>query len=151
MTVVTANGGFLSKHAIGVFSTTPFVGSWAATRREPAEYQREIDEADEVDVAAAPNGVGVVETYTVAHDRRGPKQAIVVGTMRDGPDAGKRFVATSRESAAMERLMRDATAEEDPILGPSALHVAVSSQERDGGSSRATFALLPAAPPTARL
>ena len=39
--LVTANGGYLSKHATGIYSTTPTRGVWR--RESPASYQAEID------------------------------------------------------------------------------------------------------------
>ena len=96
--LVTANGWFLTKLSCGLYSTSPGPGAarpWA--RRDPREAQRAFAAAcaPALAVAAAPSGPGVVETYTVLHNRTGePWNAIVVGRLTGpGPDRGKRFVA----------------------------------------------------------
>lgn len=89
--LVTANGWFLTKHAMGVYSTTPFEGQWR--RRPPAEYQSTIDAQPHPDIVTEPQGDATIETYTVAHGREGPKYAIIIG--RDA--ANRRFVARSEK------------------------------------------------------
>ena len=39
--IITANGGYLSKHATGIYSSTPVEGEWRC--ENPASYQGEID------------------------------------------------------------------------------------------------------------
>eukprot|EP00746_Dinoflagellata_sp_MGD_P122642 gnl/MRDRNA2_/MRDRNA2_57466_c0_seq2.p1 gnl/MRDRNA2_/MRDRNA2_57466_c0~~gnl/MRDRNA2_/MRDRNA2_57466_c0_seq2.p1 ORF type:complete len:151 (-),score=27.22 gnl/MRDRNA2_/MRDRNA2_57466_c0_seq2:30-482(-) len=105
--LVTANGGFLTKHSAGIYSTTPYqmthpqASRW--TRRAPRELQRELEAESEVlEVAASPVGHGVVESCTVEYGRDGPVRAIFVGKMRDGHDVGRRFVGTSKDTPAIE-------------------------------------------------
>merc|ERR1711907_674842 len=64
--------------------------------------QKALDaEAGALVVAAAPKGRGRVETCTVEYGRDGPTRAIFIGRLLDGPEEGQRFIATSRDSAAM--------------------------------------------------
>lgn len=72
--LITANGGFLSKHAAGIYSTTPYGEThprarlWS--RRDPAQYQADLDKEPEEEVDEQPNGVGTIETYTVLHNAK---------------------------------------------------------------------------------
>eukprot|EP00929_Paragymnodinium_shiwhaense_P007472 TRINITY_DN111390_c0_g1_i1.p1 TRINITY_DN111390_c0_g1~~TRINITY_DN111390_c0_g1_i1.p1 ORF type:complete len:561 (-),score=101.35 TRINITY_DN111390_c0_g1_i1:580-2262(-) len=107
---VTANGGVLSKHAGGIYSTTPYAAthpdatSWS--RSDPEAIQKSLDSAPSVVVADGPSGSGRVEAHTVLHGKSGPSRAIVVGMLVDGPDAGKRFAALSSDPATLNILMR---------------------------------------------
>lgn len=88
--LVFANGGYLTKHSFGVYSTTPADG-WA--RVDPAGYQQEIDAMTSPDFTEAPSGDGRIETFTVVHDQGRPAFAIVIGRLDDG----RRFLAQMRE------------------------------------------------------
>ena len=59
------NGWFLTKHSLGLYSTTPFEGAWQ--REAPSVLQGKIDAMEKMVVDEAPNGLGVIESYTVAH------------------------------------------------------------------------------------
>ena len=78
--LVTANGGYLTKHAIGVWSSEP-----------PAHPFRAADPQDEVDALPATTpvehheGPVTVEAYTVMHERDGsPDNAVVACRTPDG-------------------------------------------------------------------
>lgn len=102
--LVTANGWYVTKHAIGIYSTTPVEGSWK--REDPKTYQRDIDAMPRPEVESKPQGEGTVETYTVMHDRGGPKMGIIVGRLGNG----KRFVAhTESDAATLNDLMERET------------------------------------------
>ncbi|MBP6011914.1 MAG: acetyl-CoA acetyltransferase [Alphaproteobacteria bacterium] len=102
--MVTANGWFVTKHALGIYSTTPVKGPW--TREDPKSYQRDIDAMAHPEVDPQPNGDGVVETYTVMHDRGGPKMGIIIGRLPNG----KRFLAhTPHDAATLNDLMERET------------------------------------------
>jgi len=108
--LVTANGGYVTKHSAGLYSTTPYSsthpGQARWRRRDPDEVQRQLQaEAVEVQVASAAEGRGRVESYTVEHGREGPTRAVVVGSLLEGPGAGKRFVATNREAAVVQFML----------------------------------------------
>jgi acetyl-CoA C-acetyltransferase len=92
--LVTANGWYVTKHSLGIYSTTPTKGDWK--REDPKVYQAEIDAMDRPLVEAQPNGEATIETYTVMHDRSGPKIGIIVGRLANG----HRFLAHSPSDPA---------------------------------------------------
>jgi len=91
--LVTANGGYFSKHAAGVYSTNPVEGDWRRT--DPASYQKILDDAPDTPFTESPNGEGTVETYTVLYGRDNqPQQGIVIGRLGElGDPKARRFVA----------------------------------------------------------
>lgn len=93
--LVTANGGYLSKHATGIYSATPYAGSWQ--RENPANYQAEVDALDSPVFTETPEGSATVETYTVCFKRGVAERGIIIGRL----DAnGQRFVANTADDAA---------------------------------------------------
>ncbi len=85
----TANGGHLTKHAAGVYSTTPPEGG-----ARFAHPQAEVDATPRRPVAADHAGPATLEAFTVAHDRDGaPEVAFVYGRTPDGA----RTVGASRD------------------------------------------------------
>ena len=81
--LVWANGGYATKHAFGVYSTTPP----ADNRFKYAYPQDEIDAMPRRTLATGADGAGTVtvEAYSVMHDRDGePEQGLVATLMRDG-------------------------------------------------------------------
>jgi acetyl-CoA C-acetyltransferase len=93
--LVTANGWYLTKQAVGIYSTDPVEGAWE--REDPGVIQHQIDALPHPVIVEHPHGAATIETYTVAHGREGPRLGIVIG--RD--DAGHRFVANTPEDAAI--------------------------------------------------
>lgn len=87
--LVTANGWFLTKHAMGVYSTDAPKGAWE--RENPKEYQKQIDSLTSPEIVAEPSGPATIETYTVVHGRDAVRMGIVIG--RDAN--GRRFVANT--------------------------------------------------------
>jgi len=107
--LVTANGGFLSKHAAGLYSCVPYGATHPDAARwqrpSPSVYQAELDDGPEEVVDEAPEGRGVIETYTVLHGADGLEdRAIVIGKLRA---SGARFVAISRDGATLRRMKRE--------------------------------------------
>ena len=103
--LVTANGLYLTKHSLGLYSTEP--AGEIPPPLDSATLQQRIDQGPRVVPASDPAGPATVETWTVAFDRNGPKQGIVIARNT----AGERIVAnTPGEPAALERLLA-----EDPI------------------------------------
>jgi acetyl-CoA C-acetyltransferase len=84
----TSNGYYVTKHGVGLYSTTPTEGPWK--RENPANYQAELDAMDHPRVEEKPNGAAKIETFTVMHGRNGPEFGIVMGRL-DTDDA--RFVS----------------------------------------------------------
>lgn len=97
----TANGWFVTKHSIGVYSTTPKEGAWE--RENPATYQAELDAMDHPVVDELPDGNAKIETYTVVHGREGAQFGMVLGRMND---TGHRFVAHVRADQALLETMK---------------------------------------------
>lgn len=99
--LVNANGWYLTKHAVGVYSTEPRQAQWQ--RVAPAAYQRELDAIPKPAFTETPSGAATIETYTVTHGPAGPQQGIVVGRLGDGT----RFLAhTPPDAAMLDALMR---------------------------------------------
>jgi len=95
--LVTGNGGFLTKHAMGVYSTTPPPDGfrWASP-------QTEVDAAGSVELCEAWDGPATVEAYTVMHSREGePELGIVLARLADG----RRAWGTSGEADDLTELL----------------------------------------------
>jgi acetyl-CoA C-acetyltransferase len=78
--LVSGNGGFITKHAFGVYGTNP-----PTVPFRHAEPQAEIDALPGRELCEAPDGQARVEAWTVMHDRDGePETAIVSALLDDG-------------------------------------------------------------------
>lgn len=93
--LITANGGYLSKHATGIYSATPTQGPWR--REAPASYQAEIDSLESPIFTETPSGSATVETYTVCFNKGVAERGIVIGRLAGN---GQRFVANTPNDAA---------------------------------------------------
>ncbi|BBZ33504.1 acetyl-CoA acetyltransferase [Mycolicibacterium confluentis] len=94
--LITANGGYLTKHAFGVYSTEP-----------PADGFRWEDVQDRVDAEPTREavvgweGVGTVETWTAPFGRDGnPEKAFVSVRISEEPDSARVFALLDAEGAA---------------------------------------------------
>jgi acetyl-CoA C-acetyltransferase len=97
--VVTGVGWYLTKHAVGIYSSAP--PEHPFVRESPKLYQPRIDAEPHPELAAAANGPGTVETYTVQHDRDGnPSLGIVVVRLADG----RRCWANVTDTGVLERV-----------------------------------------------
>lgn len=92
--LITANGWYLTKHAFGLYSTTPPQGPWR--RGEKSAPQAAIEAQKKPVVIAEPNGPATIETYTVVHARDKVRMGIVIG--RDSE--GRRFIANTPDDEA---------------------------------------------------
>ena len=84
--LVAANGGFLSKYSVGIYSARP--ATWKGF--DSKALQAEIDSWPTPAVVLG-DGAGVVDTYTIDYSVPTPV-ATVIGRLNDG---GARFVAMS--------------------------------------------------------
>jgi acetyl-CoA C-acetyltransferase len=102
--LLNANGWFVTKHALGIYSTEVPAGEWQ--RENPATYQEEILDQETPPFTEMPEGEATVETYTVLHGRKGVERGLVIGRLADG----SRFIAeTPADQATLQSLMeRDA-------------------------------------------
>ena len=92
--LVTANGWYLTKHAMGIYSTEPTKGRWS--RGDYRAPQRAVDAQKGPPIVLEPNGPATIETYTVIHGRETYRMGIVMG--RDSE--GRRFVANTPDDPA---------------------------------------------------
>jgi acetyl-CoA C-acetyltransferase len=80
--LIWANGGYATKHAFGVYSSTPPAGPF---RKDSP--QKEIDDLPRRELAdpITASGPATIEAYTVMHDRDGaPERAITSCLLADG-------------------------------------------------------------------
>ena len=96
----SANGGYTTKHAMGLYSTTP-----------PADGFRWEDVQAEVDAATSPvelaesyDGDVTVESYTVMHERDGSMSNAIVACRTP---AGARAWASSTDTDLMKAFTSD--------------------------------------------
>ena len=101
--LVTALGWYLTKHAIGVYATSPPSRPWMAV--DGAAVQRTVDAEPGPALVESPNGTAVIETYTVLYDREGgPVRGVVIGRLDDG----RRFLAnTPADRVLLDGLVRE--------------------------------------------
>jgi len=107
--LVLANGGWLSKEAVGIWSTEK------PDRFEPVEAMAKRSPDVLIAIEDAPDS-GTLETFTVTHGREGPEFGIILARTDDG----KRFIAHARPEA-LPRLL-----EEDSPIG---LKVTASTED----------------------
>jgi acetyl-CoA C-acetyltransferase len=88
--LVGANGGLMSVHAVGVYSTTPR----DFTPCDSGALQHRINTLPAPPFTRVPDGWARVESYTVLHDRQGPSQLIIVGRLEH---TDERFIAVNVE------------------------------------------------------
>jgi len=94
--LLNANGWYLTKHALGVYSTQPLESAWE--RADKTVYQAELLAQPATNFTESPAGKATIETFTVVHDRSGkPKQGIIIGRQEDG----LRFVANTPKDRGM--------------------------------------------------
>jgi acetyl-CoA C-acetyltransferase len=94
--LVTALGWYATKHAVGLYSTTP-----PAAGFRTAAPQHEIDTQPARALAADYEGDATVEAYTVVHDRDGEPQTAIVGLLTPH---GARTWANTTEPGVMKAL-----------------------------------------------
>jgi acetyl-CoA C-acetyltransferase len=96
----TANGGYLTKHAFGLYSTRPPTSG----RFGHAEPQAAVDAAGARELCEEWDGPVVVEAVTVMYDRDGSPETGLVATLL--PD-GRRAWGTTTEPAAMKTMVTE--------------------------------------------
>jgi acetyl-CoA C-acetyltransferase len=107
--LVTANGGFITKHAFGVYSTEP-----PATPFRHADLQDEVDALPRRTIDEAPDGAIDIESYTVLHGRGGPESGLVVGLRPDG----QRAWGTTSDADQMQAMLTEELAGRKADLRP---------------------------------
>lgn len=99
--LLNANGWFITKHSMGIYSTTPIKSAWQRT--PPADYQQAILNEQHRPFTEAPCGKATIETYTVIHSREGAHRGLVIGLLEDGT----RFIAETPDDEQTLRQMMD--------------------------------------------
>ena len=91
--LVTANGGYISKHAAGIYSTRPVEGQWS--RKDSPVRELTVEDVRPPEFTEDPNGEATIETYSIVFGRSGePEKGIVVGRLGSLDDLrSKRFLA----------------------------------------------------------
>ena len=87
--LVTANGNYITKQSAGIYSTEPTSKPFAP--KNPSIYQNEINSQKGPPFIEFANGNGIIETYTIMHDRSGPSFGIIFGRLEDD----SRFIANT--------------------------------------------------------
>jgi acetyl-CoA C-acetyltransferase len=100
---VSANGGYLTKHSFGVYSTVP-ANDWA--RIDPQVAQDQVDALTGPEFTETPSGSATIEAFTVMHDKGRPAFGIVIGRLDEG---NVRFLAQVRDN--LEALI------DKPVIG----------------------------------
>lgn len=107
--LVTANGGFLTKHAMGVYSTEPPKSGFRWQ-----DVQQEVDTLPTRQVVEEHDGPAEIEAYTVMFDRAGPERALVSCILPDG----RRCWGHSREVDTMKAMTEDESIGRRVVLAP---------------------------------
>ena len=89
MGLISANGNYITKLSIGIYSTKPLEKEFKI--KNPDIYQKEIDKDKGPNFSEIANGKANIETYTVMFDREGPIFSILFGRLNNG----KRFIANT--------------------------------------------------------
>jgi acetyl-CoA C-acetyltransferase len=97
--LVTANGYYLTKHALGLYSTTP-----PAQGFRWASGQPDVDASPRREVAPDHEGPVRVEAYTVLHERDGSPQLGIVGALTS---EGRRVWANTTEPSLLHALVTE--------------------------------------------
>ena len=93
--LVTANGGYLTKHAHGIYSATP-----PSSPFQHEDVQSQVDTSGDRETDAEPKDAVVVEGYTVMYNREGAARGIAACLTRDG----KRTWATTEDRELMHEM-----------------------------------------------
>lgn len=100
--LVSANGGYLTKTHVGVYSTTP--SEWQDMGS--AEQQATIDAAPKPDWASEAEGGATLESYVIHHGREGPKLGVIYGRLANGAV----FLANNADAETLAQM-----AQTDPL------------------------------------
>lgn len=96
--LVAANGGFLSKYSVGVYSTRP--AAWKGF--DSKALQAEVDGWAAPSIDPHPTGRATVETYTVDYSGPEPRGLLIGRTAADA-----RFVALADDPAVVQTLIAE--------------------------------------------
>lgn len=113
--LITANGGYLTKHALGLYSTEPAAHPFVAD-----DVQHLVDQTPTTPARPDFVGTGTIEAATVMHGRAGAEQGIAAVRT---PDGGRTW-AISSDDDTMAALMSDGAVGSDAVVDATgALHL----------------------------
>jgi acetyl-CoA C-acetyltransferase len=101
--MVSALGWYVTKHSIGVYSTTPPEAGFELV--DAAPMQKEVDALPRRQTAGAYAGSATVEATAVVVERDGTPSVAIVSTLT--PD-GQRALANTRDPDAMQDMTEKA-------------------------------------------
>jgi acetyl-CoA C-acetyltransferase len=108
--LITANGGYITKHAFGVYGTEP-----PPVPFRHAEPQAEVDALPSRALCEEPEGAVAIEAWTVMHDRDGsPETGILVGLLDDG----RRAWARTNDPGTVKAMATEELAERRAAVRP---------------------------------
>lgn len=87
--LVTANGNYITKQSVGIYSSEETNKNFAP--KNPEVYQKPINNNMGPKFIKEANGNAFIETYTVINSREGPSFSILFGRL----DNGNRFIANT--------------------------------------------------------
>ena len=99
--LVSANGGYLTKHSVGVYSTEPGDDAWADA--DDSSIQAAVDALEAPTLADVGDGAFTLEAHTVSFNGDEPRSAITLGRLDDG----RRCAAVSEDAAVMQALLNE--------------------------------------------
>ncbi len=88
--LVMANGGLVTKEAVGIYSTMRPEKSFV--RESASLIQDQIDRMPKQELDHEPRGEAVIETYAVLHGKSGPERCVLFGKL---VSTGARFLANT--------------------------------------------------------
>jgi acetyl-CoA C-acetyltransferase len=101
--LVSANGGYLTKHAVGVYARQPGVAPW--TPCDDAALQASLDARPTVKLVERGEGAATVEAHTVRYSGEHPESGIVILRL---PDRSRCVaVVDAGEEATLARLLAE--------------------------------------------
>jgi acetyl-CoA C-acetyltransferase len=96
--LITANGGYLTKHAFGVYSTEP-----PGKPFQHEDLQPQVDALTRREVAINHRGIATVEGYSVMYAGAEPAKAFVAAQLADG----RRAWGVTEDSAVMQDMIEN--------------------------------------------
>ena len=116
----SANGGFLTKHAFGLYASRPPVGGF---RWEPV--QAEVDRSVTPLAAAADGyqGQATIEGYTVMHDRDGHPERAFAAVLVPGTEPARAWAASNDADTCAELLAHEGVGRVVTVDGEATLRL----------------------------
>jgi acetyl-CoA C-acetyltransferase len=108
--LVSGNGGYITKHAFGIYSTEP-----PADGFRHRDLQAEVDALPSRAACEDPDGPASVESWTVMHDRDGnPETGLLAALLPDG----RRAWGSTQDPAVVQAMATEELAGRKATLRP---------------------------------